>query len=80
MDTDDLTEGPGLHGRAGSGEEMTSEEAHPQRGLLALGQGLASQPVSLSLGTKMTFDNKPEVPWGRACPWARSLNMSPSPW
>lgn len=57
---------------------MTSRRASP-RGLLALGQGLASQPVSLSLGTKMTFDNEPEVPWGGACPWARSLNIG-LPW
>lgn len=49
MDTDDLTEGPGLHRGAGSGEELTREEAYPQRGLLVLGQGLASQPLSVSL-------------------------------
>lgn len=48
MDTDDLTEGPGLHRGAGSGEELTREEAHPRWGLLALGHSLASQPLSLS--------------------------------
>lgn len=36
MDTDDLTEGPGLHRGAGSGEELTREEAHPHWGLLGL--------------------------------------------
>ena len=80
MDTDDLTAGPGRHRGAGSGEELTREEAHPHWGPLGLLATALQASFSLSLGAKMTFDDKPEVPRGRACPWARNLHVSPSPW